>query len=31
LEQPISLTKLRLKVLSTHGAPEAHVFEVRLY
>jgi len=31
LDQPVSLTKLRLKVLSTHGAPEAHVFEVRLY
>ncbi len=31
LDEPVSLSNLRLKVLSTHGAPEAHVFEVRIY
>lgn len=28
---PHSARKLRIKVLATHGAPEARIFEVRVY
>jgi hypothetical protein len=31
LEQPLSIRKLRIEFLSTHGVPEARLFEVRVH
>ncbi len=31
LEQPVEASSVKVEILATHGAPDAHLFEIRLY
>jgi hypothetical protein len=31
LTQPVTTTTLKMEITTTHGAPDAHLFEIRAY